>query len=133
MDDSCEHMRYIMCIKMLWYCFLTYKFSFNPFTADWGFPGGTSDKEPASQCKRPQRRRLNPWVRKVPWKGHCKKRAFQSTPVERSMDRRAWRTTVHGVTKRWTWLKWLGMVLKKQFFTVGVPRLCIFTFACTEI
>ena len=40
-----------------------------------GFPGGTSGKELACQCKicRPQRRRperlwFNPWVRKIPWR-----------------------------------------------------------------
>ena len=25
------------------------------------------------------------------------------------MDRGAWQTTAHGVTKSWTWLKWLSM------------------------
>ena len=31
-----------------------------------GFPGGTSSKEPACQCRRPNRRRFNPWVGKIP-------------------------------------------------------------------
>ena len=31
-----------------------------------GFPGGTSSKEPACQCRRPNRRRFNPWVWKIP-------------------------------------------------------------------
>ena len=39
----------------------------------WGFPGGTSGKEPACQSKRWG---FNPWVRKIPWR-----RAWQSTPV----------------------------------------------------
>ena len=29
-----------------------------------GFPSGASDKEPACQC----RRRLDPWVGKIPWR-----------------------------------------------------------------
>jgi len=40
------------------------------------FPGGTSSKEPACQCKRDKRRRCNPWVRKIPWR-----EAWQPTPV----------------------------------------------------
>ena len=31
-----------------------------------GFPGCTSGKEPACQCRRC---RFNPWVMKIPWKG----------------------------------------------------------------
>ena len=32
-----------------------------------GFPGGTSGKDSACQCRRCKRRRFCPWVRKVPW------------------------------------------------------------------
>ena len=42
----------------------------------WGFPGGTSGKEPACQCRRPKRLRFNPGVRKTPWR-----RAWQRTSV----------------------------------------------------
>ena len=41
-----------------------------------GFPGGPSAKEPTCQCRRWKRRRLDPWVRKIPWR-----RAWQPTPV----------------------------------------------------
>ena len=41
-----------------------------------GFPGGTSSKEPACQCKRYKICELDPWVRKSWWK-----RAWQPTPV----------------------------------------------------
>ena len=41
-----------------------------------GFPGGTSDKEPAFQCKRLKRCGFDPWVRKIPWR-----RKWQPTPV----------------------------------------------------
>ena len=41
-----------------------------------GFPGGTNVKEPASQCQRLKRCRLDPWVGKIPWR-----RKWQPTPV----------------------------------------------------
>ena len=41
-----------------------------------GFPGGASGKEPTCQCRRSKRRRLKPWVGKIPWR-----RAWQPTPV----------------------------------------------------
>ena len=31
-----------------------------------GFPGGTSGKEPACQCRRHKRHWLDPWVGKIP-------------------------------------------------------------------
>ena len=40
------------------------------------FPGGTSGKEPACQCRRHKERRLNPWVKKIPWR-----KEWQPTPV----------------------------------------------------
>ena len=40
------------------------------------FPGGTSSKEPACQCRRCKRCGFNPYVGKIHWK-----RAWQSTPV----------------------------------------------------
>ena len=32
-----------------------------------GFPGGTSGKESACQCRRPRRHRFAPWVGRIPW------------------------------------------------------------------
>ena len=40
------------------------------------FPGGTSGKEPACQCRKCKRPGFNPWVGKAPWR-----RAWQPTPV----------------------------------------------------
>ena len=40
-----------------------------------GFPGGPSGKDPTCQC-RGMRCRVNPWVRKIPWR-----RAWQPIPV----------------------------------------------------
>ena len=61
------------------------------------FPGGASGKEPSCQCRRHKRRGFYPWVEKLPW---CRK--WQPTPVfllKNSMDRGAWRATVHGVAE----------------------------------
>ena len=44
--------------------------------AFWGFPGGTSGKELACQCRRHKRHGFNPWAGKIPWR-----RAWQATPV----------------------------------------------------
>ena len=41
-----------------------------------GFPGCTSGKEPTCQCRRRKRCRLNPQVRKIPWR-----RKWQPTPA----------------------------------------------------
>ena len=63
------------------------------------FPGGASGKEPASQCRRHQRHRFDPWVGKILWR-----RAWKPTPVflpGESMDRVAWWAKVHRVTKSW--------------------------------
>ena len=32
------------------------------------FPGGSSGKEPACQCRRHKRHRFDPWVRNIPWR-----------------------------------------------------------------
>ena len=64
------------------------------------FPGGPNGKEPICQGRRCKRRQFNPWVGKIPWR-----RNWRPTPVfllENSMDRGAWRATVHGVSKSWT-------------------------------
>ena len=40
-----------------------------------GFPGGTSGKEAAGQCRRSKRLGFDPWVGMIPW------RAQQPTPI----------------------------------------------------
>ena len=42
----------------------------------WGFPGGTSGKEPACQYRKHKRRGFDSWVGKIPWR-----RKWQPTPV----------------------------------------------------
>ena len=71
-------------------------FHFQSPMCDWDFPGGTSGKEPACQCRRHKRCRFDPWVRKIP----CN--PIQHSCLENPMDRGAWQGTVHGVSKSWT-------------------------------
>ena len=71
-----------------------------------GLPRCTGGKEPSCKCKRHKRHGLNPWVRKIPWR-----RAWQPTQyscLKNPMDRRAWWTIVHRVTKSWNQLKQLN-------------------------
>ena len=42
----------------------------------WGFPGGTSDKEPACQCRRHMRHEFEPRVKKISWRSR-----WQPSPV----------------------------------------------------
>ena len=46
---------------------------------------------------------LTPWVRKIPGEGNGNS-SLQYSCLENSMDRGAWRATVHGVAKSWTLL-----------------------------
>ena len=62
-----------------------------------GFPGGTSDKESACQCRRHKRCRFDPWVRKTP--GVENGNLLQYSCLENSTDREAGWATVHEVTK----------------------------------
>ena len=65
-----------------------------------GFPWWLSDKESICQSRRHE---FDPWVRKIPWR-----RKWQPTLVPlpgNPVDRGAWQTIVHGVTKSWTWLR----------------------------
>ena len=54
-------------------------------------------------CRKWRRHRLDPWVRKIPWR-----RKWEPTLVfllENAMDRGAWWAVVHGVAKSQTWLR----------------------------
>ena len=80
-------------------------------SSQYGLPGGDSGKELTCQCRRPKRHRLNPWVRKMPWR-----RKWLPTPVflpgERSLE-------VHRVSKNLTQLKPFSM---KHMKRVECPR-----------
>ena len=56
-----------------------------------GFPGGTSGKEPACQCRRHKRCRLDPGSGRSPGGGHGN--PLQYSCLENPMDRGAWWAT----------------------------------------
>ena len=61
-----------------------------------------SGKESTCQCRRRRRCGFDLWVGKIPWS-----RRWQPTPVfllGEFPGQRAWRATVHGGAKSWTWL-----------------------------
>ena len=72
-----------------------------------GFPGGTSGKEPACQCRLDIR---NNSSISGPGKslGEGNGNPLQYSCLENPMDRAAWRATVHGVAQSWTQLKRLS-------------------------
>ena len=74
-----------------------------------GFPGGTIDKESSCRCKRHKRLRFDPWVGKIPWGN-----PLQYSCLENTMDRGAWRATVHRVTKSRTRLNGLACTHQKK-------------------
>ena len=72
-----------------------------------GFPGGTSGKESACQCKRCKRGGFNPWFRKIPWR---RKRQPSILAWRISWtEGEAWQATVYRVAKSRAWLKQLSM------------------------
>ena len=61
------------------------------------FPGGANGKEPACQCRRPERHGFDPWVRRSPGGEHGN--PLQYSCLENPMDRGAWWATEHRVMK----------------------------------
>ena len=88
-----------------------------------GFPGGASGKEPACQHRRPQRCGFDPWVGKIPGGGHGN--PLQYSCLENPVDRRAWRATVHRVTKSQTQLKQLSTDTRDREQTTLLPEFCV--------
>ena len=84
------------------------------FFTSWGMlhsqslygPGGSSGKEPACQWRRHKIPRFNPWVQKIPWRGHGN--PLQYSCLENPMDGGAWWAAVHSISKSWTRLRWLS-------------------------
>ena len=64
-----------------------------------GFPGGSDGKESACSAKD-----LSSILGLGRAPGEGKGYPLQYSCLENSMDRGAWRATVHGVEKSWTWL-----------------------------
>ena len=80
------------------------------------FPGGASGKE--SACNTGDAGSI-PGSGRSPEGGHGN--PLQYSCLENPMDRGAWWTIVHGVTKSWTLLKWLSMMhtLFSEMFNVA--------------
>ena len=72
-------------------CVYTFFFFLSPL------PGDTRGKEPACQCRRCKRHRFDPWVGKIPCRGHGN--PLQFSCLENPMDRGEWGATVHGAAK----------------------------------
>ena len=73
----------------------------------WSFPGGTNGKEPACQCRRSKKLRLNLWVGKIPLEEkmatHSSILACGESHGQRSL------LEVHRIPKSWTVLEQLSM------------------------
>ena len=67
------------------------------YSAQWGFPGGASGKEPACQCRRYRDVGLVPGLGRSPGGGHGN--PLQYPCLENPMDRGAWQSIVHGVAE----------------------------------
>ena len=102
---------------------------FQPFVPIWMwsgcFPVQTSQvvlvvKKPPASAGDVRNAGSVPGSGRSPWGGHG--HSLQYSRLENRMDRGAWWAVVHGVTKSWTWLKWLSTHF---FFTwcVGVAQL----------
>ena len=87
------------------------------------FLGGSSGKEPASQCRRCRRHRFNPRVEKIPWR-----RKWQPTPISLPWESHGQRRAV--LTKSWTQLKWLSLHVCSQgwgswLYCISTPPTCL--------
>ena len=67
------------------------------------FPGGSSGKEPAYQCRRPKRCGFAPWVRKIPWRRSWQL-TYSNIPGE-SHGQRTLVATVYRAVKSWAQTK----------------------------
>ena len=88
-------------------------------------PYWLSGKEPACQCRRHKRDRFDPWIGKIPWRRAWQ--PLQYSCLENPMDRGAWQTMVHGVSKSWIQLKPLSIHSKTCYrggiLSLGNPDL----------
>ena len=85
MTDCCKHPASLPIML----CFVAEPLDFAPGRMSGVFPGNTSGKESACQCRRHKSRAFDPWVRKIPWR-----RAWQPTPVFLSRESHGQRSLV---------------------------------------
>ena len=82
-----------------YYIIITLRLLLRVFSAIWGFPGGSDSKESACDAGDPG---LIPRSGRSLGEGHGN--PLQYSCLEKCMDGGAWRSTVHGAAKSWTWL-----------------------------
>ena len=58
-----------------------------------GFPGDTSGKELACQCRKHKRCGFDPRVKKIPWRR--KQHSLQYSCLENSLDKEVWQRVRH--------------------------------------
>ena len=92
-----------------WFIFLNYI----QYLVITGFPGGSDGKE--SACSIEDLGSI-PGSSRSPGEGNGY--SLQYFCLENSTDRKAWWSTVHGVTKSQTWLSYIA----GRFFTIWTPR-----------
>ena len=67
-----------------------------------GFPGGTSGKEAACQCRRCKKWEFDPWVGKTPGVGSVIPPQYSC--LEDPMGRESWQVIIYVAVKNWTQL-----------------------------
>ena len=89
------------------------------------FPGGSVGKESACNAGDTGDEGLTPGSGRALGGGHGN--PLQYSCLGNPMDRAAWWATVRGVTKSWTWLKWLGIHMHATclpFLHTRLPSSC---------
>ena len=86
-----------------------------------GFPGGSVVKNPPAMQETQET-----WVRSLGWEDSLEESmaTHSSSCLENPMDRGAWWTTVHGIKKSWTRLKWLSAHARTWMYLM--PIKCTF-------
>ena len=83
----------------------------------WGFPGGTSDKQPTCHCGTRKRHGFDPWVGKIPWR-----RKWQPTTVSLSgKSHGPWGCRELDMTERLSTLCHVAKTNKKPLFKNSAP------------
>ena len=102
-------------IKVMWFSMYRSFISLIKYTY-WDFPGGTSGKELAFQCRRLRDPGSIPGSGRSPGEGHGN--PLQYSCLENPMDGGALQAMVCRVTRGWTWLKWLITTAQIIYFTL---------------
>ena len=86
----------------------------------YGFPGGTSGRQPICQCRRYKPTCSISGSRRSSGEGYGNPLWYSC--LENPLDRRPWWATVRRVPNSWTWLKWLRAPASVGAHTHTLPR-----------